>query len=143
MKKYTLWIIDDDKVRTRQYKDFLKMENLQDKIKIKRFDVLAEAYDKEGTPDFILIDTTSIMGGITLYGCFDTAVSLCKGFAEKHTSSVFCIQSAVKSWAENVIDEIREDFGQNIVSESIQADATEFIIWIKKWVNIFDNKGNT
>lgn len=138
--KYTIWIIDNDKIRLEQYKDFLKEEGLLDRIIIKKFDVLTEAYNIEGSPDFILIDTTSIMGGVTLYGCFDTAVSLCRGLAEKHRSSIFCIQSAVKRWAEDVLADMTEDLKESVVAECIEADAEEFIKWIKKWINIFDQK---
>jgi len=134
--KYLIWIIDRDKNRIKMYKDFLEEENLLKKFKIRRFDVLAEAYDVEGTPDFILIDTTSIMSGMTLYGCFDTAVSMCRGFAEKHKSSNFCIQSAVKRWAEDIIDEITEQFGEETITEAIEADPKEFIKWLKKYTKL-------
>ncbi len=86
---YTLWIIDNDKRRVKLYKDCLEEENLLDKLRIKRFDVLNDAYHKEGTPDFILIDTTSIMGGVTLYGCFDTAVSICRGFTKNIRQQIY------------------------------------------------------
>ena len=80
-----------------------------------------------------MIDTTSIMGGITLYGCFDTAISLCRRFAEKHRSSIICIQSAVKYWAEDIVKEIKTYFEDTIV-ECIEAGATEQIEWLKKYI---------
>ncbi len=138
--KYEIWIIDNDKNRIKLYKDFLEEINLLKDFKITQFNVLAEAYEKEGTPDFILIDTTSILGGVTLYGCFDTAVSICRGFAEKHRSSVFCIQSAVKRWAEDVIDELIEQLEKDIVIEAIEASGEKFIEWINKWRNAWGEK---
>ena len=140
MRKYNIWIIDDDKIRIKQYKDFLKEEKLLSKFEIRTFDVLVNAHNEEGTPDFILIDTTSIMGGITLYGCFDTAISSCIYLAKKHTSSVFCIQSAVKSWAKDIIDEMTQQLSNEVVCESIEASGEDFICWIKKWLKIFEGK---
>ena len=128
-----LWIIDNDKRRIKLYKDCLEEEGLLDKLRIKQFNVLAEAYEKVGTPDFILIDTTSIMGGVTIYGCFDTAVSICRSFAKKHTSANICIQSAVKRWAEDIVEDIKIDF-EDCVVEAIEADGSEFIKWIKKYM---------
>jgi len=131
--KHELWIIDNDKPRLKQLREVLKEEGLKDQIKIKQFDYLAKAYDVVGSPTFILIDTTSIMGGITLYGCFDTAISVCRGFAEKHVSSFICIQSAVYSWAEDIVEEIKDLF-EAIPIEAIEADSFKIVNWLKKYL---------
>ncbi len=134
IKKYTLWVIDDDITRRKYLIDTLEDEGLKNRINIKYFNVLSEAYNVIGTPEFILIDTTSIMGTGTLYGCFDTAISLCKGLAEKHKSSCICIQSAVKRWAEDVMEDIKDYFGDEVIVEAIDGGAYDTIAWLKKYI---------
>jgi len=130
MKEVDLWVIDDDKYRFKLLKDELEENNIN--IKIRQFDILYDAFQASGSPDFILIDTSSIAGKFSMFANKKTLVSLSHRFADEHKSSNFCFICAVKSWANELAGDIYEMFDKEIIFEVVE-DTEEVIDWLKKY----------
>ena len=67
----------------------------------------------DGTPDVILIDA----GCIANHNTNDRHFDMLKKFAEKHTSSLFCIVSLFKSRMEDCFNELRSYISEEVVVE--------------------------
>lgn len=65
---------------------------------------LKEVMNYSGTPDYFIIDMSSLSN----YDINDREYVLLKKFAEKHTSSIFCIVSFVAALAKAAFDELKE-----------------------------------
>jgi response regulator RpfG family c-di-GMP phosphodiesterase len=126
-----LWVIDDDKKRVKRLEDAIKENKLD--LKIKWFNILSEAYYADGSPDFILVDVTSITGGPTIAGYFDGVVRSIHHLANKHSSSNFCIVSDVRDWSQGVVKEIENYFGDVIIEDA--GSIKEAIQWLKKYMH--------
>lgn len=126
-----LWVVDSDKMRLKLLKDAIKENGLS--IEIKQFDVLSDAQHREGTPDFILINFAAIViaGGLNFPGYFDDAIGLVHRFWLKHSSSNFCIQSAVKGRAKDMVDDMKGEF-IGVIIEAAE-NTNDVIDWLKKY----------
>ena len=114
MNKLEVWYIEPDKKDHEHLKQSLEDKDLLNKFKIKHISkALVEIMDLEGTPDIIIIDTSSVQGIIpTALGCWDTLYANLRYFIEKHRSSKILIVSYVKSWAEDYLEELKRDLGE-------------------------------
>jgi len=109
--KLEVWWFDDDDFFYRYFSMKLKNEYrmLKDRINVTRFTSLAAELEREGTPDIIIIDTTTMTDVGTYVGNWDRyAMTLLRKFAEKHVSSQFVISSAVGYWAQDFVRELQQ-----------------------------------
>ena len=117
-KKIDVWFFDNDEQEGEYLHDCLKELKIDNKFEIKQITKsVVESMDIIGSPNLIIIDTTSIAGDLLPYGCWDSIYSNLRHFAEQHKSSYFYIVSYVKSWAKDYFDELKEDLGEEIIVE--------------------------
>jgi len=74
---------------------------------------LYEVMSYEGTPDAFIIDA----GCIATFNTKDRHFDLLKKFAQKHTSSIFCIVSLFKSRMEDCYNELKSYIQDEVVVE--------------------------
>lgn len=118
-----IWIIEDDEYIFKTMCD--EIEEAEIKTKIIRYESVPEALDNpRGKPDLILVDQTAIggFGGSMGMGCTDLFYSNLGYLVKNHLYSVFGIYSAVPSYAEDLVDDIKERFGDEVIIELIAYD---------------------
>ena len=110
-----LWFIeDDDTYFGYRKKDILSFDK---NCKIVRFGCIEDALDKSGRPDVAFIDVSTLnsgslgmgIGGDRLYH-FNI-----RNFCKAHTSTKILLYSAVKRWANVLIEDVKKDNPESLI----------------------------
>ncbi|MEN6300627.1 MAG: hypothetical protein ABFD51_12085, partial [Anaerolineaceae bacterium] len=131
--KPLIWIIDDDSEWREIYAKEIVREKLKNKYRIIMYPDLesAESIDRipKNKPDFIVFDI-GVISGVHVN---DTLRSLyINSLVKKYINCVLLICSAVRCWAEDAVEEIKEKFREkNVIVFVVDRDLLE-------WVKIFD-----
>lgn len=103
----TILMIDEDKQNVMRLTHHLKEVGLKAKI-IYRKD-MGEFNKNNAVFDLGYLDLTAVMGGISLVGCWDSTIMIIRYFMEHNPNAKYILYSAVRIWAEDAIEEIKND----------------------------------
>lgn len=145
MKKLEVWYLEPDETDIKHLKQSLGDAELSEKVNIKYFDrSLVELMNEEGTPEIIIIDTSTIQGIIpSSLGCWGTLYYNLRYFIEKHRSSKILIVSYVKCWAEDYFEQLKEDLGEEDYHIEIGDNGClQIIEYLKKQLKEGNNENN-
>lgn len=111
MKKSLIevWWFDDETINHRLLLSLISNKrHLKKRVKLECFTSVKEELFKVGSPDLIIIDTSTLTKYMYVENWEKYALSMLRAFVEKHTSSILIISSAVKLWALDFSEEIRK-----------------------------------
>lgn len=135
LPKIEVWWFDNEAFNFHYMQTLLNRNpKLKKRLDIKYFESVTDELYREGTPDIIVIDTTTATNYMGVLGWEGLVERTIIKFADMHSSSQFVISSAVLEWAWSILDALILDLKDLVAVDVISEGSRPLYDYLETYV---------